>query len=209
MIKAVIFDMDGVIVDSESTHVKIERELILQYGGSINPEFLERFCGTTDSFFWQAIVKEFDLKVTPKHLSDEKNKRFIEKIKDLNLFPGVYSLIENIKEKKIKLALASSSRRNWIDGIITSNKLHFDYVVSGESLHKPKPQPDIFLDTAKHLQLDPASCLVIEDSINGVQAAKSAGMICVAVTNTFPRGKLSQADYIINNLNEFDIKWLE
>jgi len=209
MIQAVIFDMDGVIVDSEAMHVKIERDLLKKYGGKIEPHYLEQFSGTTDSFFWKSIIEKFDLNVTAKQLSAEKDKIVMSKLKDMRLFPGIRTLLNNLKEKNIKIALASSSKRSWINEVIHNNNLHFNYIISGESLHKPKPMPDIFLHAAEHLNLPPSSCIVIEDSVNGVKAAKAAGMNCIAITNTFPKEKLVEADYIINNLNEFDSKWLE
>ena len=207
-IKAVIFDMDGVIVDSEPTQTQIESELIKKYAKQ-SLKSPDRFLGVTEKYFWQTVCQELDIKKTPTELMTERSKIYEQRMLQLPLFPHVKNLFKKIKDRGLKTAVASSSYQKWIEQIIQHHHLDCNILVSGEFVKNSKPFPDIFLETANRLRLSPKECLVIEDSINGITAAKAAGMKCVAITNTFPKEKLSEADYIINNLNEFNFNWLQ
>jgi HAD superfamily hydrolase (TIGR01509 family) len=208
MIKAVIFDLDGVIVDSEGTHHQIEREIFRKHGKELTPEMTDRFRGTTEKYFWGNICRE--LGIADYHeLMEEKAEKYEQKLGELKLFPGVKDFIAELRRRKIKVALASSTQRHWIEKILSAHGLEFEVVVSGDEIEKSKPEPEIYLEAARRLGLRPEECLVIEDAINGIKAAKKAGMRCVAITNSFSREKLREADQVIDDLREFDPDWLE
>lgn len=207
--KSVIFDMDGVILDSEIHWKKAELTLFNKILPSWTKEDQQKIIGRNINDTYRILANDYGLV-----LSHEK---FIERVRGValqvyrskaNLIPDFLDFIQNIKSKKIPTALASSSLREWID--IALNRFdiaqYFDFVVSNEDMDIPgKPAPDIYLDTAKKLGIKPADCLVIEDSKNGVVSAKSAGMYCVGFRNGFNKKQdLSMADIEIQgfkNLN--------
>ncbi len=211
MIKAVIFDMDGVISDTEPLHQKIEIELMKSYGHDISFEELQEFTATSGKVMWAHFKKKYYLPLSVEKLYQNKKERFLQsRNQEIKPLPGVLDLI-NKMGSKLKLAVASSTNMEGINLILTNLMIKdkFDSIISGHQVNNPKPSPDIFLETAKQLNLKPRECLVIEDSFYGIQAAKAAGMKCVAVTNTFPKERLMEADYIVDSLEQFDDGWLK
>ncbi len=209
MIKAVIFDNDGTILDSEEIHHSIERQIVEKYGKKIPEELIDELRGRTENVFWKTICKELGLEIDWQELKKQKAEIYIKKLEELRLFSGAKELIKSLKEKGIKVAVASSTQKEWLNKILKIHRLDFDVVISGEFIEKSKPEPDIYLVAAEKLDLKPEECLAIEDTVSGVEAVKRAGMKCVAVTHTFSKDKLKEADYIISNLKEFKYEWLE
>lgn len=209
MIKAVIFDMDGVIIDSEPLHYKVfMRYTQEKLGVTISNEEYNTFIGTTNKSIFSmvqqkhgirgdldAIVAEYEEQIFT-HLMTNKSEKPID---------GVDTLIRLLRQSNIKLALASSSPKKLITIIIKMFKLEpfFAEAVSGQEVKRGKPAPDIFLRAAEMLGVPPEECLVIEDSRNGVMAAKQAGMKCIGFYNPHSGNQdLSQADKIIKSFAE-------
>lgn len=184
-IKAIIFDMDGVLVNTEPHHLILEKKLFEQLGLHINNDEHGNYLGLSTRQMWIEITRNHDLPYTTEYLT-EKNRREIIKYfslpDEIELMPGARDLLEKLNEKGIPVALASASEAAVVDLILskTGLKKYFRFIVSLEAVGKSKPEPDIYLHTAGLLSVAPEECLVIEDSPNGIKAAKSANMICIA-----------------------------
>ncbi|MFW6259692.1 MAG: HAD family hydrolase [Tangfeifania sp.] len=207
---AVIFDMDGVLVNSEPFYVEVEQTNFRQLGLTISEEEHQTYQGTATDRMWQLIKERHGIEQPVNKLVEMTNNLvtpYFSSLESMNPMPGVKNLIEKLKEKKIPLALASSSYADVIEIILqkTGLKKYFDVVVSSQMTGASKPEPDIFLLAAKKLKAEPENCLVIEDSKNGIAAAKAAGMYCVAFAG--PGSELqdqSQADLIVEDFGELD-----
>ena len=211
MIKAVIFDMDGVIVDSEPLHYKVFMEHTKsKWGLSISDEEYNTFIGTTNHHIYSTLKQKYgiegDLELLVKAY-EKKCLDFVLSSKTEHPILGVDILVKNLYKNKIKLGLASSSPKKSINAILELFDLDqfFDVKVSGQEVEHSKPAPDIFLRVAELLNISPQECLVFEDSRNGVTAAKAAGMHCIAYYNPNSGNQdLSRADRIIESFLEVD-----
>jgi beta-phosphoglucomutase len=185
MIEAIIFDMDGVLVDSEPHHVKIEKQQFNQNGISISDEEHQKFMGSTSENMWLEIASRYQLDRPVEELIEQNRTesiRYFNELSEIQVMPGLVDLLEKLKVKNYPLAVASSSVPEIIDLILqkTGLRTYFQVVVSGQEAGKSKPEPDVFLLAAQKLKVNPKHCLVVEDSGNGIKAAQAAGMICVA-----------------------------
>ncbi|GAA0076687.1 HAD family hydrolase [Clostridium sp. CTA-5] len=210
-IKAIIFDMDGVIVDSECIYFDIEREVFSHFKIDISREEHEGFVGCSLENMWDKIIKDRSLEICKEDTVNYHRQYVMKHMEGLKLVPtkNVKEFISDIKDKNIQVALASSSTRDLISLILNKLELRnlFDVIVSGEDVKQSKPNPEIFLKAAKFLKVNPDECIVIEDSSNGVKAAKEAGMKCIGFLNP-GSGKqcLEEADIIIS---EFPKKYFD
>ena len=201
----IIFDMDGVIIDSEPIHTNVERAMFQKLGVELSTEEHQKFTGTASLEMWTTIADRFRLDVPPKELTWQNNQDYLHQLKSLEELPaveGVQQLIRDLHQKGFKLALASSSSRDQIDLIVEGLGIgHFFSIrVSGAELPRSKPDPMIFLETASRTKSNPEKCCVIEDSFHGVTAAKAAGMKCIGYKNPNSGNQdLSQADLILDS----------
>lgn len=205
--QAVIFDMDGVIVDSEPAHERAFREIFheIGYGETHGMDFTEYY-GRSDRALWLDFIE----KHRPIHSLDElaqwKQRRFLEMIKqDQPIFESLPELVEKLS-RRYKLAVASGSFHPVIDEVLAIKNLRqfFPVVVSAQDVVHGKPAPDIFLRTADLLQIRPNACCVIEDSAAGVEAALAAGMKVIAITNTLLADRLSRATHVVANYEKIE-----
>jgi beta-phosphoglucomutase len=219
MLKAVIFDFDGVLVDSEQLHYQAFDEIFRPMGVQITiREYYDRFVGMTDEELFRLIDKEKNL-----HLPEQRMRElFREKailFKHLAstkaaIIEGVPQFLKMLADNKIPMAICSGALLEEIEMILKGAGLrnYFDVIVSAEQVKKGKPDPEGFLLALKLLNkkllqtLKPKDCIVIEDSHWGLEAAKSAGMHPVAVTNTYSADNLKPADKIIEKLNQLTLE---
>jgi beta-phosphoglucomutase len=211
-LKAVIFDMDGVLVDSEPWHYEIERILFERLGLKVSDELHLTYIGTASDLMYSDLKKRFDISMSLEELLkwDEKYRIDIfDKMKDIKSCPGIPELLKEIKSFNIKTAVATSSVPGIVDIILKKCGIHsyFDTVVTTEMAGESKPAPDVFLYAAERFGISPSNCVVFEDSFNGIRAAKSASMYCIAYQ---PNNKLiqntSEADKLIYNFNEINVE---
>ena len=206
--KAIIFDMDGVIIDSEPLHFELEVELLGELGVKISKEEHGTFVGTTDYNMWSTFKDRFDLKLSVEEIIEIKKKRFIQNIDKIKLVDNFHEFILKLHKEEYLIGLASSNNRKIVDLIIERFKLgkYFKVSITGDDVSKGKPDPEIFLKAAQKMSVNPYDCLVIEDAANGVAAAKSAGMKCIGLKNPNSGNQdLSKADLVVNNFNELDL----
>lgn len=210
MIRAVIFDMDGVIVDSEPLHLNIEEDIFKNLGISITSEEHNTFIGTTSHYMWDKIRTNHNLAESLEELVELDRNTYLEFLNnalDLQPINGVRELIIDLHKNNIKLAVASSSPLNIIERVLNLFEIrdYFNYIVTGDYVSKSKPEPDIFLYAAEKLDVDPKECVVIEDSHNGVLAAKKANMKCIGYKNLNSGNQdLSKADLTIDDFNDIN-----
>lgn len=206
--KAVIWDMDGVIVDTGPFHFAAWRELVEGMGrGYTEQDFRYGFGLRNDDIlkylFGNLTLEEIE------SLSDKKEKIFRSKVKDNSrLLPGVSELLKNQREADFRIALASSAPIENINLILSSLRIekYFDSIISADDVTSGKPDPEGFLLAAQKLDVEPNQCIVIEDATAGVDAAKAAGMKCIAVTNTNPQEALAKADLVTDNLEKINVE---
>ncbi|MFH1506792.1 MAG: HAD family phosphatase [archaeon] len=210
MIKAVIFDMDGLMINSEELQARSALVLFKQLGVDVNPykDKLPYVPGTREVDNWPRFVKIYDLKQDILTLMKMRNKVYLDMLRD-NLVPmkGILELINLLNEKKMRMAVASSSTMEQIMFVVEHLKIkkYFDVIVTGHDLEKGKPFPDVFLDTAQKLDEKPENCLVLEDSNPGVESAKAAGMKVIAIPNEHTKDHdFSKADMVMKSADELD-----
>jgi HAD superfamily hydrolase (TIGR01509 family) len=208
MIKAVIFDMDGVMIDSEPLWEKTERILLARRDIEYSPTYRDQIVGLNQNDSGKLLIDTFELKETVEDIIFERVEILTAIYEEeLEVVAELTPLLEDLRDNKFKLAVASSSPMRVINFVLDMFSLHeyFPVVVSGECTDKGKPHPAIYLHTAERLEIEPSECVAIEDSINGVKSAKAAGMYCIAV----PDKRLSQmefqnADLIVPSLNRIN-----
>jgi beta-phosphoglucomutase len=210
---AVIFDMDGVIVDSEPVYRVWNQELFQHLNINVPEEIRAQLIGGNAQNKWRIIKEHCQLSKTVEELIDFQHTFFHSKefhFGDI-LFPGVRTLIHNLKREGIKIALASSSDKGRINRVLKDCDIEhiFDVVVSGDEFADSKPHPDIFLHTASSLEIKPDQCIVIEDSYNGLLAATRAGMRKIGVKHKTITMDLSLADLTIASLEELNLEILK
>ncbi|MCK5270017.1 MAG: HAD family phosphatase [Sedimentisphaerales bacterium] len=205
--KAVIFDMDGVLVDSGEFHKQSWYDLADKEGFSMTDEF---FYSTFGMQNYQIIPRMLGTDVAPdevERLSVLKEQRFRELVAGkLTLLGGVPELIENLKSSGFLLAVGSSAPWVNLDFMLRQAKIDncFDALVCGDEITHSKPAPDTFLKAAEKLSVPPDRCVVVEDAVQGIDAAIAAGMANVAVTTTRSRQELSRADVIVDSMTELN-----
>ncbi|MFM2230074.1 MAG: Protein CbbY [Bacteroidota bacterium] len=214
MLKTVIFDMDGVIVDTEPVHHFAYHQQFKQLGITVTPELYASFTGNSTKNIFQKLKDQFQLPQSVEELVDTKRMLFNEAFdhkEDLTLLEGVHELILDLRAHDIQLVLASSSARVTIHRIFKRFDLfpHFSHIVSGEEFPQSKPHPAIF-EHAVHLSGDhPSECIVIEDSTNGILAAKAAGVFCVGYDSFHSKGQdYSRADVVVTQFKELSFEKL-
>lgn len=196
---AVVFDMDGVIVDSEPRHERAFREVFdeLGYGDRHGMRFADYY-GRSDRALWLDFIAKHGAPQPLEALLALKQNRLIEILqREQPIFAGLPDLLAALADA-YPLALASGSNHVVIDAVLEMRNLRrfFAVIVSVQDVSRGKPAPDVFLRAAELLRVAPGACCVIEDSAAGVQAAKAAGMRCVAVAQSFPADRLAEADLV-------------
>jgi HAD superfamily hydrolase (TIGR01509 family) len=210
MMKAVIFDLDGVLIDSEPLHAMADNQLLIESGICVPDNYFDRFVGVTNRDMWEVIKKDYSLKPSIEELMQLQMPLKLKLLDEIDFKPihGIIELLEDLKRKDIPMAIASSSPRQFIEKVIEKIGLrkYFTIWVSGEEVERSKPAPDIFLKAAGLLNVNPIECIVIEDSSSGTIAAKRAGMKCIGYRNPNSGNQdLSKADLIIDVIKKEDI----
>ncbi len=210
MIQTVIFDMDGVIVDTEPVHKFAYYEHFNRLGIEVPPEMYSTFTGNSTKNIFERLKKEFKLSGEVNDLVETKRHLFndaFDSKEDLYLLEGVEDLIIDLHRHGMQLVLASSSANVTIGRVFRRFGLHkyFSHIVSGEDFPESKPHPAIFEYAAKISGTPIENCIVIEDSTNGIKAAKAAGIFCIAYKSFHSKMQdYSEADMVIANFGELN-----
>ncbi len=202
---AVIFDMDGVISDTQRIHSDRESKILLRYGVKINPEEISaKYAGVGVNEFFSKLLKDKNCDI-PSLVKEKWEQMLNLKEGEITPIPGVIELIHKLKDNGFKLAVASASIRPFIERVLTelNIKHEFDAIISTEDVKRGKPEPDVFLLAAEKLGIHPNNCTVIEDGISGMIGAKKAGMKCIGLVH---REGDYPADILVNSLREVNLK---
>jgi beta-phosphoglucomutase len=212
MIKAAIFDLDGVIIDTAHYHYIAWKRLASEFGITLTPAHNELLKGVSRLRSLEIILSLGKIELPDlqkEQLAEKKNKWFVEYIESIRpeeIYPGVRELLKVLKKKNIKVGLASSSKNAPRVIELLGIARDFDTIVDGTMITHTKPDPEIFLLAAHKLGIAPADCVVFEDAEAGVEAALAAGMKCVGVGSVEQLGK---ANKVIARTGDFEVQWLD
>ncbi len=203
-LRGVILDMDGVLVDSEPFMMQAATRLFAEKGVAVSTEDFSPFIGTGETRILGGVAEKYGVPMDLERDKAHTYAIYLELIRGrLQPLPGVYDFIAECRRRNLKLAVASSADAVKVEGNLQELRLRpsaFDALVNGSQVERKKPAPDIFLMAATRLGLPAAACLVVEDAVAGVAAAKAAGARCLALTTSFPADRLTAADWIAPNL---------
>ncbi len=210
--RGILWDMDGVIANTGPFHFQAWQETFGKRGVKFTKEDFDQTFGLRNDSIIRKILGN---KVSPEDveaITQEKEATFRRLLSpSLQPLPGVTKLLKALKEAGFKMALASSAPKENLNLLTFNLRIdgYFDAIVSDKEVTEGKPSPQLFLLASERLKVTPQNCVVIEDAIAGVQAAKTAHMKSIAVTNTHPRESLSQADLVVDSLEQVDISMIE
>lgn len=205
MIRAILFDMDGVIVDSLHYHYLAWDKMFSDRGGKVSEHTVLLHEGRNSREILPILIEETKVYIPENEWDDfiDKKREYYRSIVELKYFPMVFETIQELKNRGLKTALVTASARKNMEKAIPEDKRKlFDVILTAENFRKAKPNPDPYLEAQKRLGVSVNECVVIENAPLGIEAAKNAGMICIAVETTLGREYLTQADFIINSINE-------
>ncbi len=211
MISTVIFDLDGLLADTEGLHFQSYREVLVQHGVDVNlTQYIKHWIrGGKGVTAW---AEEHDLTLDVPLIRKQKYARYKELVQaSAQPMAGAVEALQRLHGTR-RLALASAAHGNSVQWVLNCLGIthYFDDILSGDDVQRAKPFPDIFLKSAQNLNVDPAECVVLEDAERGVRAAHSAGMKCVAVPNHYTRDNdFSLATTIVASLNDVTLTLLD
>lgn len=224
MLRAIFFDCDGTIVDNEPIHLRMFQKILEEEGISLTKkDYYNIYLGMDDKDCFQAVMKAEGRPITNqklRHMIEQKAIFYEEAIrKEIILYPGIVSFIKQ-GAKHYPLALVSGALRNEIEIVLEKAEIRRDFklIISAEDVNIGKPNPECFqkalegINASEPLRapaISPGECLVVEDSIAGVDAAKAAGMRCLAITNSYRRDELQKADRVIETAENLPIESLK
>jgi beta-phosphoglucomutase len=205
-IRAVIFDMDGVLANSEPLINAAAITMFKEKGLVVQPEDFLPFVGAGEDRYIGGVAEKYNFRLDVPQAKKRTYEIYLDLVPtQLQAFPGGHALVQICRQKQLQVAVASGTDQIKVMASLQKIGLpeeSWDAVVSGNDVKKNKPAPDIFLIAAQKLGVAPADCIVIEDSVNGIRAAKAAGMRCVAVAQTFLAERLQEADVIRERLTD-------
>jgi HAD superfamily hydrolase (TIGR01509 family) len=204
-IQAVVFDLDGVLIDSEHVWDEVREALASERGGRWHDRAQADMMGMSSTEWSRYMHNELGLRESPEEISAEVVRRMLDRYRaGLPLLPGAVETVERLAGS-FRLAIASSSNRPIIEAVLNSADLSglFEVTVSSEEVERGKPAPDVYLDAARRLEMRPQMCAAIEDSGNGIRSAHRAQMRVIAVPNPRyppPADALAEADVVLDGL---------
>ena len=207
---AVIFDMDGVIADSEPTYLEAINVMLAPTGHRMSEQQYEEVIGSSIKYTWETILKTFGLKGDMEEYIRRYDQALVEMLRRPRpLLPGVRELLAELRRLRLPAALATSSLKAWAEALLQATGLDgaFDAVVWREMVERAKPAPDLFLRAAELVGVEPARCIVLEDTAPGLEAAKAARMLAVQVRSASTAlPPQPNADLVLDSLEHFPLE---
>lgn len=209
---AIIFDVDGVVADTEKLNARASVMMFEElYDTQVQPEDFREFVGTGDERYVEGVAEKYEVEIDTEEAVERRKENFfkLQEQEPLPAMPGVLDIIETARvAADVMLAIATSGNKDKQFPVIEGASLDlewFDVVVTGDDVTRKKPDPQIYVITAEKLGLPPERCVVLEDAPAGVASAKAAGAVCVAVTSSVDAEKLSDADLVVDSLEEVSV----
>lgn len=209
MLKAVIFDLDGVIIDSKELHYKAWQKFFKKRNIEFDKKAFNKFFGEPNK---KTIRRHLNVKdKEARKIEAEKEKIVLGSIKNLKPNPYLLKFLKQLKKERILVGLGTSAPEKTFNIILKKLKIkkYFNITLGEKDVRRHKPAPDIYLDVAKKLKVRPKECIVFEDTSIGIKAAKRAKMKCIAITTSLPRKRLKSANLIIKGFKDINIKKLK
>ncbi len=209
MVSGILFDMDGVLIDSEAYIAQAAILFFADYGIKAKPEDFQPFVGAGENRYIGGVAEKYGLALDIEDAKDKVYQKYAQLVLGhVGAMPGVVRFLSNARKAGLKMAVASSADRTKVEinlRAIGAEAGWFDVILSGSQVKRKKPFPDIYQFAALSLGLACEDCLVVEDAVNGVQAAKAAGCLCCGVTGTFDAETLARtgADMVVSSLDSF------
>jgi HAD superfamily hydrolase (TIGR01509 family) len=207
--QAVLFDMDGLLVDSEPLWFEVETEVMARLGGEWTREDQEHLLGSSLENSVRYFLERAAMSATTEQIAEWMIGGMTARVRDrgITVMPGAAALVAEVAAAGVRYALVSSSQRRFVDAVLSRTGLRFPVVVCGNDVSRGKPDPEPYLLAARRLGVEPSRCIVLEDSITGVTAAEAAGCFVVAVPTLAPieprPGRL-----VVDSLRDLDLAWL-
>lgn len=208
MIRGILFDMDGVLVDSEEFILKAAMAFFSEIGVETKPEDFTPFVGTGEDRYLGGVADQYGVQIDITRAKERTYELYDQLCRgNLSAMDGVHEYITWCRDKGLKTALATSADK--VKMLVNLREIgleskYFDFMINGLDIERKKPFPDIYIAAAKGIGIPAEHCMVIEDAVSGVKAAKAAGCSCVGVTSSFPRDVMLQAgaDRAVDSLRE-------
>jgi HAD superfamily hydrolase (TIGR01509 family) len=203
MLNAIIFDMDGLMIDSERLYFESERQIAARFGKTVSNQILWKMMGRKPIESIRIFIKDLNIPVGDEEILRMRNQMMRDKLKnDLVAMNGLHEIIENFKAK-MKLAISTGAPREFLDIVLDKLQLKdvFAFCQTSDDIRNGKPDPEIYIKTCHGLGLNSGQCVVLEDSENGVVAGKRAGCYVIAIPSEYTRGqRFDSADFIADDL---------
>jgi HAD superfamily hydrolase (TIGR01509 family) len=210
LIKAIIFDMDGVVLDSEKLYAKGGIELFREYGVEIPDEDWKLYRGCSEKRFYDISMERYNI-TENREIFMAKGRRKISEVfeQELDFMDGFKEFIKRIPH--LQIALVTSTRDDlfeWMDGKLDIRDM-FSYVITGDMVKNPKPHPEPFLKMIEKLGIEPSECIVVEDSVHGINSGMASGAYVVALEGSLHRSDMPKSHKIISHFDEFTSELIE
>jgi beta-phosphoglucomutase len=205
MIRAVLFDLDGIVVDTLHYHYLAWQHMFEKHGGSVREHTILLHEGRNSREILPILFEEsgIQIPVEQQEAFIEEKRAYYRSIVQVRQFPHAFEVIDALKGRGFKVALVTAcALQNMQHSLNSTQQSHFDFIITGDEVPQAKPFPDPYLTAARYLGLEPAQCLVVENSPLGIESAQKAGMYCVAIETTLSKDYLASADCILQNISE-------
>jgi beta-phosphoglucomutase len=203
MIRGVLFDLDGVIVDTLRYHYLAWKHMFERLGGTVSEHSILLHEGRNSREILPILLEEAGVSIPEDEHAGfiEKKRAYYRSIVQVQQYPGAFEVIDEIRKRGYKVALVTAcALKNMQHSLDTSQQAHFDFIITGDEVPRAKPFPDPYLMAAGQIGVAPEECLVVENAPLGIETAKNAGMYCAAIETTLGKEYLSQADCILPNI---------
>ncbi|WP_136479586.1 HAD family hydrolase [Acetivibrio thermocellus] len=204
-IKAVIFDMDGLMIDTERLYFEVERIMARKFGKEVKDETLWKMMGRKPLEAITVFAEDLELDISPKKLLEIRDELFVKKlVNEVEPMPGLFDIL-NILKGKVKMAIATGSPQKFLKIVLDKLKIesYFDVFVTSDEVEKGKPDPEVYNTAVKRLKVAPFECVVLEDSSNGALAAVRAGCYTIAVPTVYTNKQdFSFVNYVAKDLKD-------
>jgi beta-phosphoglucomutase len=206
MIRGVLFDLDGVIVDTLHYHYLAWKHMFGKYGGSpVSEHSVLLYEGMASREILPILMKETGVTIPEAEQSAfiEEKRAYFRSIVQVTSYPGAFETIDALRKRGFKLALVTAcATKNMQHALNREQQAHFDFLITGDEVPRAKPFPDPYLTAARQLGLRPEECVVVENAPLGIESARNAGMCCVAIETTLGKEYLTSADYVLEKITD-------